>query len=66
MRRGRQDRDPEGQEKDWKYAAAVGGVYVCRGREDALESPRDLRCERLPKLNRNDLSLIVQQWGYGS
>ena len=47
--RERQERSPEGQEKEWKYLAGRGREY---GMEDPLESPRHLRCERLPRLNR--------------
>lgn len=41
---------PEGQENECKHAS-VGN----EGREP-LESPRELECEKLPRLNGNDLS----------
>ena len=49
---GRQERKPKGQDNVWKYAA--------------VESPRDLGCERLPGLNGDDLSQNAQQWGEGT
>jgi hypothetical protein len=33
---------------------------------DHLESPRVLRCERLPGINGGDLSHDAQQWGEGT
>jgi hypothetical protein len=47
----RQERSPEGQENEWKYAALRG-----RGRGDPLERPRDMGYEWLPGLNGDDLS----------
>ena len=49
--RERQERDPEGQENEWKYAATES-----RRQGEPLESPRDLGCERLPGLNGDDIS----------
>jgi hypothetical protein len=47
----RQERDPEGQENEWKYAAAGGGV-----KGESLGSLQDLKCERLSGVNVGDLS----------
>jgi hypothetical protein len=49
----RQESNPEGQENEWKYAA-VGG------RGEPLESPRDLKYERLPGVSGIDLSQNAQ------
>lgn len=56
--RGRQERSPEGHVNEWKYATA--GITRCG---EPLESPRNLRFERLPGLNEDDLSQNVQQRG---
>jgi len=52
----RKEIGPVGQENEWKYAAARD-----EGRGKSLESPRDLRCERLPGLNVGDLNQNAQQ-----
>jgi hypothetical protein len=56
---GRQERSPENQEHEWKYAAVGSWRWG-----EPLESPRDLGCERLPGLsgdvNGDDLSLNAQ------
>ena len=44
---GEQERRPEGQENEWKYATPGGG----RWGGDPLESPRDLGGESLSGLN---------------
>ena len=54
----RKERDTEGQENEWKYAASGQ-----QGLGQPLESARYLRCERLSGHNGNDFSLNGQQWG---
>jgi hypothetical protein len=53
---GRQDRSPEGQENEWKYAIVRGG-----GMGVFLKSPRELGWGRLPGLNVGDLGHSIQQ-----
>ena len=47
-----QERSPEGQQNEWKYATLGWGFGV---QGECLESSRDLKCERLPGLNGGDL-----------
>ena len=46
-----QERNPEGQQKEWKYATSEGGWEV----EGPLECTRDLGHERLSRLKRGIL-----------
>lgn len=55
---GKEERNTEIQENEWKYVAS-GGVRW----ENPLENARDSECERLSALNKNELSQNVQHWG---
>jgi hypothetical protein len=58
---GRQERTPESQQNEWKYAASESGRCG-----DPLESTRDLGSERLSGLNEHDLRRNAYQWGQGT
>jgi hypothetical protein len=49
MGRGRQERSPEGQQNEWKYATSGGGRWV-----DTLECTRDLGGKRSSGLRGRD------------
>jgi hypothetical protein len=51
---GRQERDPENLENEWKSEATGNG-----GWRESLGSPRDLRWERILGVNVDDLSQDV-------
>lgn len=57
-RGGRQERSPEGQENEWKYAAS-------RDRGNHLERTRDPRGKRLSRLNEGILRQNAQHRGQG-
>jgi hypothetical protein len=54
-----QKRGPKGQENEWKSAAAGR-------RQESLGSPRDLGYERLPRVNKGDLSQDAWKWVHGT
>jgi hypothetical protein len=55
--KGGQERSPDGQENEWKYAASGGGRL-----EDPLGSTRDLADEILSGLSVGDFNQNTQHW----
>ena len=56
-----QERSPEGQQNEWKYAVSEGRRW-----EDPIVCTRTLRGERLSGLNGDDLRRNAKQWGEGT
>jgi len=57
---GGQEKSPEGQQNEWKYATFRGGRWG-----NHLESSRDMGSERLSGFNRGILSHNAEHWGEG-